>query len=79
MLWLTTILLTLTFGRCDLRTFASALFSANGTCPDPVGALNHSFPLNFQLLPVNLSIRSLQIGFPPSHPLKSPHRPQHER
>src|SRR5216684_2116333 len=49
---LTTILLTLTFGRSDLRTFASALFSANSVSSGP-SVLNPSFPLNFQLSTVN--------------------------
>src|SRR5229473_169035 len=61
---LTTILLTLTFGRSDLRTFASALFSANSVCSGP-SVLNPSFPLNFQLSTVDLFIPSPQIGFPP--------------
>jgi hypothetical protein len=52
MQWLTTILLTLTFGRSDLRTFASALFSANSVSSVP-SVLNPSFSLNFQLSTVN--------------------------
>src|SRR5216683_2495020 len=77
---LTTILLTLTFGRSDLRTFASALFSANSAASVP-SVLNPSFSLNFQLSikdpdpvgTVDLFIRPQQIGFPPPHPIKSPH------
>jgi hypothetical protein len=37
--------------------------------------LNPSLPLNFQLSTVNLFLRPPHIGFPPPHPLKSPHRP----
>src|SRR5260370_11078533 len=69
---LTTILLTLTFGRSDIQTFASALFSANSAASLP-SVLNPSFSLNFQLSTVNLFIPSPQIGFPPPHQIKSPH------
>ncbi len=38
-------------------------------------ALNLSFFFNFRLSTIDLLIRAPQIGFPPSHPLKSPRCP----
>jgi hypothetical protein len=75
-LWLTTIPLTLTFGRSDLRTFASALISANSALSVP-SALNPSFSFDFQLSTFDRQPHSTnhEIGFRAPHPIKSPHCP----
>jgi hypothetical protein len=64
-------------GSCA-SPFASSLLSANSVSPVS-SALNPSSSFNLQLSTAALFIPSLQIGFPPSHPIKSPRRPHLER